>query len=248
VSLRLVSHNAFWFQGFPFGGDQPGPANGDVLRALAGLYRELAPDVLCVQEVQSPETATALAEALEMEFVYAPGGGYPQYGAAVYSPWPLAGRPSAAVEALDRIILRVEVAPRERAPLLVANVHLPSNRQRGKAGGAAQRAAEVHVAVAPDPETGRPVDVALGDLNEDPDGPCAGLLAGWGYADAALAQGMGEVASNVKGNKRGDQIWLAPDVARRLERYFVVDGERLAIGWGEKTALSDHLPIGIDLR
>src|SRR5438045_1604711 len=98
----------------PFAGDQPGPADPAVLRALAELYRELAPDVLCLQEVQSQETADALAAALgpvlgredaahpahaaalgpalgvpAVRWRYAPGGRHPQYGVAVFSRWPI---------------------------------------------------------------------------------------------------------------------------------------------------------------
>jgi endonuclease/exonuclease/phosphatase family metal-dependent hydrolase len=157
-------------------------------------------------------------------------------------------------EPLDRAILRVRVTlpGTGQAPILISNVHLPSNRQRGREGGAAQRAAELPVAVGPDPETGQPADVALGDFNEDPDGPCGITLTGWGWVDAALADGQDDVPSNARGTKRGDQVWLAPHAAGRLERYFSIEAARLAVAAGSldsqgKTFLSDHLPICVDL-
>lgn len=245
--LRLVSHNAYWFQGVPFAGDQPGPAHPEILSGLAQLYTELAPDVLCLQEIQSRATAGALAAILGLDFMYAAGGAYPQYGAAVFSRWEMIASPVPAHAPLDRVILRVRIYPPGRPPLLLSNVHLPSGRQRGPEGGQAQCLAELPVAVTPDAGTGE-VDVALGDFNEPPDGPCAAMLASHGYVDAARSLKQGHVFSNVKGSIRGDQIWLAPHVASGLRRYCIAGRERLAVNWPGKTYLSDHLPVGVELQ
>jgi endonuclease/exonuclease/phosphatase family metal-dependent hydrolase len=242
--LRLVSHNVFWLQGAPFVGDRPGPFDPVVLEGLAGVYRELAPDVLCLQEIQSAETAAALGEALGLPHRYSAGGRHAQYGGMVLSRFPLESLPLR--ETVDRVIQRFRVAGPGGATLVFANVHLPSNKHRGREGGAAERAAELPLVVGADGES---TGVALGDFNEPPDGPCARTLASWGYVDAAAHDGQGDRPSSIKGS-RGDHVWLAPDVVASLVRYLAVEAERLAFTHpadATKTHLSDHLPIGVEI-
>jgi endonuclease/exonuclease/phosphatase family metal-dependent hydrolase len=264
VTIRLVSHNAYWFQGHPYDGDQPGPPNPDVLRLLGTVYTQLEPDVLCIQEVHSLATAEALSEATGLPFLYLAGGRDTQYGVATFSPWrmstlPVLSSPPAGAQGavpskdsgaptLDRAILRVRLNPPDAPPLLVSNVHLPSDKQRGKEGGAARRLLEVPVAVEPDVASGDSIDVALGDFNEHPDEPCAQLFHSRGYVDAAHLAGQGNLTTNVKGNKRGDQIWVAPHRASTLLNYLALPLETLICSLAGKTHLSDHLPIGIDLQ
>lgn len=60
MRIRLVSHNAFWFQGVPFPSDEPGEPQPEVLEGLLTVYRALEPNLLCLQEVQPVECAQRL--------------------------------------------------------------------------------------------------------------------------------------------------------------------------------------------
>jgi endonuclease/exonuclease/phosphatase family metal-dependent hydrolase len=258
----------------PFAGDGPGAADPQVVAALVALYRELAPDVLCLQEVQAAAVAHTFGAALGLGAVYAPGGRLTQYGGAVLSRWPVQQEPpasslgerrgasAAASDApdVDRVSQRLRVLLPGGPALRLAHVHLPSNRQRGPEDGAARRLAEVRLVAAerragaggapPGGAGGEgkaAADVILGDFNERPDGPCARFLGACGYVEAAPAGGRAD-ASSTLGIRRVDQVWLAPRAARALAGYVAVEAARLAGRPATKTSLSDHLPVGIDLR
>jgi endonuclease/exonuclease/phosphatase family metal-dependent hydrolase len=186
---------------------------------------------------------------------FTPGGRHPQYGGAVLSRWPI--EVLAPDDTVDRIVQRVAVRLPDGHALRLAHVHLPSNRQRGREGGA-ERLAEIQLivpdaaAAAAQPRAATP-HVILGDFNERPDDPCATYLGRLGYVDAGQASGQGNVPTSL-GRSRGDQVWLPPAAAPCLARYHVTAKERLAnLPPGSaglppgKTSLSDHLPVAVDL-
>jgi endonuclease/exonuclease/phosphatase family metal-dependent hydrolase len=248
----LVTHNVFWCQGVPFAGDQPGGALFLVMVDLVALYREIGPAVLCLQEIQEESVATIFGRALGFSRHFTPGGRYPQYGGAVLSRWPIEVLPPE--DTVDRIVQRVAIRLPDGQTLRLAHVHLPSSRQRGREGGAAERLAEIQM-VAPDAAVAQSATphVILGDFNEPPDGPCATYLGRLGYVDAGQVSGQGDVPTSL-GRSRGDQVWLSPEAAPRLAGYHVTAKERLAdLPPGSaglhpgKTSLSDHLPVVVDL-
>ena len=65
--LTVVTHNAYWFQGWPslWGREEP-RAHPEILDALASLYARLAPDVLCLQEVPDRQVLAELESRLGM--------------------------------------------------------------------------------------------------------------------------------------------------------------------------------------
>lgn len=242
-SLRIVSHNAFWYQGHPFYGDLPGEPEPGILARLVTVYRGLNPDLLCLQEIQSPEVAASIAAQLRMAHVFAKGDGYPQYGGAVLSRYPIrVGEDQADRPSIDRLLLQVVV----EAPgytLRISNVHLPSNRFRGPEGGAAKRRAEVPLTIE---AAGHPVDIVLGDINEGAGGPCGHWLSEQSYSESApLCGAHGEPSS--LGGMRGDQIWLHSAIVPLLQAYIVVPKEAFLADVTGKEHLSDHLPVGVDL-
>jgi endonuclease/exonuclease/phosphatase family metal-dependent hydrolase len=245
VRLRLVTHNVFWCQGVPFAGDQPGAASAAVVADLLTLYREIEPDVLCLQEIQDETIAGAFGTALGLTCHFTPGGRYPQYGGAVLSRWPI--EVLGLDDTVDRIVQRVTARLPDGQTLRLAHVHLPSSRQRGREGGAAERLAEIQL-IAPNAAAAQSTTphVVLGDFNERPDGPCATYLARVGYVDAAQPSGQGDVPTSL-GRSRGDQIWLSRELVPRLAGYHVTTKERLAGLPPGKTSLSDHLPVTVDL-
>lgn len=234
--ICLVSHNVFWFQGVPFATDTPSFHRSKIVTQLASLYREINPDVICLQELQNRDAAAAVAKELEMKYIFRSGGSYPQYGGVVLSRWPMEeiALPQGFVP--DRILISVKIFPDGAQAFQLANIHLPSNRQRGAEGSQTQRLRELSLVM-------EHADILLGDFNERPDGQCAALLKKEGFVDAAEVCGAGELSSNI-GTYRGDQIWLSGKKADALQGYFVIPKERLAINDGEKKFLSDHLPVG----
>lgn len=171
-----------------------------------------------------------------MEYIFRPGGSYPQYGGAIFSRWPMEEVSLPQSESVDRVLIQAEISAENASSFRLVNAHLPSSRQRGAEGAQQQRLKELSLVI-------DQADVILGDFNETPDGQCATLLQSKGFVDAALACSAGEVQSNFW-SYRGDQIWLSAEMANMLQSYFVVPKERMALCDGEKTSLSDHLLIG----
>jgi exonuclease III len=240
--LTIVSHNVFWFQGAPFLTDQPPAPRPEILQRLCEMYRTMRPDVLCLQEIQGESVARTVAETLDMAHIYRRGGNYPQYGGAVFSRRPLEEIAFAQDVSIDRVSLGVAVHFPEGPALRLANVHLPSGRQRGAEGGQKQRLLELSAVAGQ-------VDLLLGDYNETPNGQSAAFLKERGYVDVAETCGAGDEPSNViAAGYRGDMIWIAEKMAGDLQGYFVVPKEKLAIDEREKTFLSDHLPVGCFVR
>lgn len=234
--MCIVSHNTFWFQGVPFATDQPPAPRTEMMKQLCSLYREINPDVLCLQELQSFDVAEAVANELGMEYVFRSGGSYPQYGGAVLSRWPIEEIALPDDFVPDRILILVKIFPQDAPPLHLVNIHLPSSRQRGAEDSQQQRLREVALVL-------DQADVLLGDFNEHPNGQCAAMLKEKGFVDTAETCAAGEIHSNLW-TYRGDQIWLSNEKSNALQGCLVVPKERLALTDGEKEYLSDHLPVG----
>lgn len=241
-AIRLVSHNAFWFQDSSFALDAPPAPRADVLEQLCALYRKLRADVLCLQEVQSEITAQKIAGLLEMEYLFRAGGGHSQYGGAVFSRWPMQEMSFPGEFVPDRVLLRVQVRPETARPLRLVNVHLPSHRQLGVEAGRRQRLKELALVAGE-------ADLLLGDFNEKPEGPCASFLRQCDYADVARVCSAGNTRNNLARPPgfRGDHIWLSQKRTKELLGYFYVPRRRLALRGTAQTFLSDHLPIGCEL-
>lgn len=246
--FRIVSHNVFWFQGVPFSSDQPPAPDERIFKELIDLYQQIDPDMISFQEIQSADTAEALANALGFHFVYTEGRAYPQYGGAVLSRQPVEFIPLPSESPVERVIQRVRLHPEGRSPLTLSNVHLPSGRQGGPEAGRAQRLAEIPLAMGKSTNSDHFTDVIVGDFNENPNGPCADFLKKQGYDDTAQLCGAEMTSSSSLRSKRGDQIWLSKRMISRLQAYFTVHIEHMISGADGKEFISDHLPIGIDLN
>lgn len=239
----------FWFQGTPFSSDQPPEPVPEVVSGLIALYQEGRADILCLQEIQEASVAAGLGEALGWHWVYDPGGVHVQYGGAILSRWPierLVPHDSDRSEPVDRVAQRVRIRIDHQRALIVGNVHLPSSRQRGPEGGQAKRLADLPRAVGGSGGNPAAADVIAGDFNETPDGPCAAYLSDRGYRDAARLWGAQGIGTTLSG-RRIDQIWVRESMASAVASYFVVPKDRMRAKVAEKTFLSDHLAIGVEL-
>lgn len=243
MTITVVSHNAFWMQGHPFDGDRPGGPVGPIVSGLAGHYRHVAPDVLCLQEIQSAEAFGAISAAMALPGSYAPGREHRQYGACTLSADARIMADSGSTRApFTRAFQLIEVGPKGRG-LRIANVHLPSGRQLGAAEGAARRLAELESILRHDP----PPDILCGDLNERPGGAVSDYLAGQGFVNAAVITGKADRCTSI-GGTRGDYIWVRQPVADRLRDYGVCPPADFRANVPGKTFLSDHLPLWISVE
>ena len=127
--------------------------------------------------------------------------------------------------------------------LRVCNAHLPSERQLGPEGAAAQRIAEIVDAIS---GAGAAPDVVLGDLNERPGGALIDCLAEQGYADAAVLSGRAGKPTSLAGG-RGDYIWIKEHLVASLVGYDVAAKTELACDYADRSFTSDHLPLWITL-
>jgi len=245
--LTLLSHNVFWFQGAPFASDTPPEPDAGILTRLCALYRELAPDVICLQEVQSREAFEQISGCLGMPGVWCAGVDLPQYGGAVF--WqPGSGRSlgcsrDAAVRT-QRMWQTVLIGEGDRC-LRICNMHLPSARQLGEARAAGQRLAELEDAIRSCPPPG--LDVIAGDFNEPSGGGVDTCLNAHGYADLAALAGCADRPTNIGGG-RGDFLRARRSLGERMRRYGVADKLQLACNGAGKLYLSDHLPLWTTLE
>jgi endonuclease/exonuclease/phosphatase family metal-dependent hydrolase len=237
--MRIITHNAYWFQGDPSRwGNEQVRAAPDVLDALTQLYAATAVDVLCLQEVHQVELVEDLARALGMTaWLHAPGVVRPAYGGAILC------RDAATLTDCSRsgpghkrAHLRA-VCGTADARLHLASVHLPSDRfVTSHAAGDAQRVAELGSLLAMRPRA----DVVVGDMNCPPDSPPYRQMRAAGYVDVVAGRGH-----RVHGP---DYIWLDARLAERCRHVDVLDGGDF---WrADDTGnwrLSDHVPVLLEL-
>lgn len=244
--LTVLSHNVFWFQGYPFPTDTPPAPDDGILERLCTIYRAVEPDIICLQEIQSRNTFEWIAEHMGMHGCYCPGKTLPQYGGAVL--WHgLAARQvrssqDSAFKA-QRVWQIVEVEG-EGTCLRICNVHLPSARQLGPERAAEQRIAELQDLL----RSGEKApDIIAGDFNEQPGGPTGRYLEHHGYADAAVISHSASKPTAVGGG-RGDYAWIKQQAGTGGPRYDVAAKSALACGDTGKQYLSDHLPLWLTVE
>lgn len=238
--LRVVSHNAGWFVGVPMARDIPGPPCPEVIERLAVIYRALAPDALCLQQVQSREAFNAIQEALGMVGTYCPGGALPQYGGAVF--WRDAiGAPLEDSHLLAppvQYMWQIVQICNQDGCLQLANTHLPSSRQLGHHDAARQRIVELAHLLRSLPSPA----MLVGDMNEPPNGVLGTHLGRQGFVDAGQLSGNVNESTSLGGG-RPDQIWT--DVAHgvHLRHYGRISADPMICHLPGLSYLADHLPI-----
>ena len=251
-NLRLLCHNVFWFQGYLFKTDQPLVPNQTIIVKLCELYRTVAPDVICLQEIQNVETFEKVAEVLQMDGKWCPGIDLPQYGGAML--WRKSlngdiGRDARTAKLRTQRMwqmLRIDIG---QQIIRICNVHLPSSRQLGEEMAAIHRINELKEA-ANDGEI--PPEIVAGDMNEWPGNAVTATMQLCGYSDLAVLAGCGKQPSNI-GVNRGDYIWSNRFFTDKFVSYGVITKEQLACSGfaglpAEKTYLSDHLPIWAEFK
>jgi|GEM_PF-471354 endonuclease/exonuclease/phosphatase family metal-dependent hydrolase len=238
--IRILCQNVFWFQGAPFAPEMPGEPVPQIFEDLVSLYSRLDPDVICLQEVQSEAVFGDLLSAFGMEGTYCPGGVLAQYGGVMM--WKTGSKvadPDWLNDPPQRM-WQMAVAPGS-GELTVCNVHLPSNRQLGRERSRVQRVEELRAATSGGP------NVVVGDFNEAPGGAVGEFMQSTGFLDAAEVTGKANAPTSINGN-RGDQIWIQAAMANRLVAYGVATDTDLETSVPEKSHLSDHLPLWIDIE
>ncbi len=243
TSLRILNHNAYWFQGEPFFSDQPGAPRPDVLAALAKLYRGLDPLVICLQEVQSEAACKELAARLGMAGMYTPGNDLPQYGGAMF--WDPARACVVSRCVSEHGVQRMwQTVSFELAGqvLHVTNLHLSSERQLRADEARESRVHDLGLMLEASP---RP-DVICGDFNEGPGSPSNSMLRGRGYIDAAAWADAPPVSTG-KNKGQSDQIWLSGALAESMRAFAWHPMDALATDLEGLGFLSDHIPLWIDI-
>jgi len=242
VSLTIVTHNTYWMQGMPFEGTNPGAPNPEVLAGLADLYRAFQPDLLCLQEIQSAEAATTLAQALGMAHHYRAGQTYAQYGGACcFRHGSVAGDDAAAVQRPERFWFKLSI-PDAAGALAICNVHLPSGRQSSPETAAQARLDELRGMLEAPP---RP-DIVCGDFNAPPGGMLQAFMEAQDFTDPAPAFGCGDLDTHTRRHaRRIDYVWVRKTLLSRIMNYSLAEPAALALPGNRY--LSDHLPVVVTL-
>ena len=245
-ALTILSHNTFWFQGVPFLSDIPPEPDVGILRQLCDIYREVSPDIICLQEIQSQKTFELVSEYLEMPGCYNSGVMFPQYGGAVF--WrPHVGRQiynSHCSSLKTQRIWQIVELKTDNRHLRICNIHLPSNRHLGSEQAAVQRISELQDVIW---NSGERPDIILGDFNEIPGNSTGTFLKTQDYIDTAILSNNGNIHTNIS-DKRGDYIWIDKQMTNCTLKYDVTTKQNLAFNAIDKQYLSDHLPLWITIE
>jgi len=236
-----VSHNAYWFQGAPsLWGEERTVPHPCVLNALAEVYAGLDPDILCLQEVPSPEAFGELRDHLGMEGVFRPGAGLSAYGGAIL--WrgiaaatdDLSHRQVGDGRVFERMSLRLNTRV-DGHPLSLVNAHLSSNRYAPDGQGESIRLAELAAVAEACPDA----DVVAGDFNATPDSAVYAQMQALGFDDV----GLGHDGPGRPEERRVDYIWVRSGSGPTASDYEVVSGARFGLASDPGIALSDHHPL-----
>ncbi len=242
VLFRIVCHNAFWFQGYPFRDEIPPDPDTGVLDSLCRIYRSIEPDVICLQEVQGRHAFEMICGRLGMSGSYCPGSELTQYGGAML--WHN-GRGDAVSDSsssgaeVQRVFQIAEFTGPD-IQLRICNIHLPSQRQLGPRLAAERRIRDLVEAVKLEP------DLVVGDFNEPPGRSVGKRLERMGFVDSAGVLGHGNVSTSLGGG-RGDFIWVREELSGCLREYGVIGKKELDSRGSMYRYLSDHLPLWISL-
>jgi len=246
VLLKIITHNVYWFQGFPSRwGEEKVDEFPDVLDALTQLYASAKVDVLCLQEVHRSDLAEKIACELNMTTnFHVPGGFRPDYGGVVMSRGKAKYRDCVEVDGTprhERVHVHASIEC-DKGELELAMLHLPSNRFADSLDSAdAARVAELECALTESP---RP-NLVVGDMNCLPGSTPYQFMLDSGYIDVAVA-----TDDDSAQKRRRDYIWLDKKHATRLKAFSVLDGEtfsRTSVQ-GEIWHLSDHPPLLMELQ
>lgn len=249
MPTNILSQNIYWLVGAPFDGIPPGDPNPRIVQDLADIWRELAPDVICLQEIPSQRgydvVHSALAErSLPVDGFYLPGVEIERYGGAIFHRTGKFVTDSAQSGVQTQRIWQIaDVITEQNDTLRIANVHLPSNRLIGPEAGAKLRVEEMRTMF----DTAGQPDIICGDCNDPPHGDVWNLLTERGYHDSADLAGQPDSVTTL-GSKRVDYIFVSDRIAHRFDAYGVVPAHRLATNIPNLEYLSDHLPVWIRIR
>lgn len=242
-TLRILSHNAYWFQGHPYPDSEPGDPCDPVLEGLVDLYRNIDPDVICLQEVQSEASFAAAVKALEYHGQYCPGARRIHYGGAMlWKRGDYLGDYRDTEAQPQRVWQLAEARLNGNARLPIASVHLTSTRHITEAEASCTRVADLAQMLERNP---RPMVIA-GDFNEAPSGSSSAFLAHLGYVDTATLVDDAPESTGVN-KSRSDQIWIHQELLPAFRGFEAIGWDRLRCDIPGKVALSDHLPLRIDL-
>jgi endonuclease/exonuclease/phosphatase family metal-dependent hydrolase len=240
--FTVLSHNACWFQGFPYEGLDPDAPHPEVLDRLVALYTSLDPHVVCIQEVQHTGMADQLSEQLGMAAHHTPGGEYPVYGCATFAPAMEPLVDGAQSNPAPHRAWQICTIPNGDETLTIANLHLTSDRFIGKAAADRQRIEDLQSMLAHKII----IDVICGDFNEGPRETAAILLEGNGFTDAAVATAY-DLPSTGVNKSRSDQIWVRDALVPHIAAFGAAEWESLRFDAPGKNVLSDHLPLWLEL-
>ena len=231
ITLKIITHNVYWFQGSSFTEEKPGDPLEEVLERLIEIYSRLNPDILCLQEVQSSKVAEYIAGKLQMKWFYVRGVLFPDYGGAVFL--------KENIEALKyqyseknaaRMWQKLSIKLASGKTLTLCNLHLPSGRILGEKSFM-YRLHDLKQVFS----EGEDPDILVGDFNEPPRGPVYEYMLSRGYIDIA----RGEEPTTL-GGLRVDYVWVHRRILKTILEYSVYKN----ILFAEKNIfLSDHYPI-----
>ncbi|MDP6779829.1 MAG: endonuclease/exonuclease/phosphatase family protein [Candidatus Latescibacteria bacterium] len=244
--LRIVTHNAYWFQGAPsLWGAEAQHMHPRAYAALIALYRRQSPDVLCLQEVPGFQLYSQLCSDLQMTGHYTPGGIFAAYGGVVLIRGLSADFRDCSRDSVvpGRVFERSNQRVRFDADgreLWLVNAHLQSRRYAPNRNATPLQLQEVSRVMAYEP---RP-DILLGDLNFRRGTEVYEHVEQLGYVDTAACAGCDDLEE-----RSVDHIFVSLDLAPHVKENYRITGPEFEVEVdGNTHRLSDHDPVVAELE
>lgn len=255
--LTTISYNVLACRGYPETDENRERLTRARDRMASRFALELClyqPDIVTFQESPDEETVASIAEQMDMQYAYFPGGwpgnddwpgGFP---GTVMSRFPIVGKKNCPLVSGDRpedLFTRHwgrATVDTEEGPLSIFSAHLHPN----DADVRDREVTEILRVL----QTGINHGLSFlfqGDLNHAPDGPEYARWADAGLVDTFASKGTGTDVSIPSTDPRAriDYIWAHGPIAKRLiESRILFEGQfRTNPADPKSFALSDHIPV-----
>lgn len=231
--LSIATHNVFWFQGLPSRENVNKISREEILEKFVKTYKLLKADILCFQEVKSPDSVRYFTEKLSMDGIYTEGVQYKQYGGAILYNKRLNIIRYQVLKTMTRFS-QIAIFNFEGLKISICNLHLPSGVYIRNASQ--KRIEEISYVLAHNNP-----QIILGDFNAQPSEKIYDYMLTKGYIDVAAL--LGKTENTTINGKRIDYIWVTKELKDDIAGCEVYKN----IIYG-KTFLSDHYPVKVTIR
>jgi endonuclease/exonuclease/phosphatase family metal-dependent hydrolase len=243
--LKILSHNLFWQQGYPYMDKNPQAVKIQIHKALLNIYNLLSPDIFCFQEVQDESSAVLLNKSLMgLRMAYTPGQLQPQYGGCIITKIPAEISDWRDWQITKKLFQRMSMIAALPDGTKIANIHLPSGTNIPEGKLIQSKLSQLDSTLNEGP------DIVVGDFNETMHDLTGSYLCSKGYVHASSLCKGSQMITTVVNNNSIDHAWIKESLSDRVLLYkiFPISTLRYFYRKIKRTFISDHVPLLLILK